>query len=96
MTLIQEDRIRHLRNRYPYYGEKKLKVLYEKGYSEGISTWKIDRVIRRYKLYAAKRKQEKNARKRAQARQKSKKRITYLVKEGRPCFLFQLDTIVIY
>jgi len=64
VTLIQEDRIRHLRNRYPYYGEKKLKILYEKGYSEGISTWKIERVIRRYKLYPDKRKQEKTARKR--------------------------------
>jgi len=45
VTLVQEERIRRLRKRYPYYG---------------------------------------------------KKRITQLVKEGRPCFLFQLDTIVIY
>ena len=96
VTLIQEERIRRLRNRYPYYGKKKLKVLYEKGYSEWISTWKIERVIRRYKLYPDKRKQEKTARKRARARQKPRKRITQLVKEGSPCFLFQLDTIVIY
>jgi transposase InsO family protein len=96
VTLTQEERIRRLRNRYPYYGKKKLKVLYEKGYSEGISTWKIERVIRRYKLYPDQRKQEKTTRKRARARQKPKKRITQLVKEGSPCFLFQLDTIVIY
>jgi len=96
VTLIQEERIRRLRKRYPYYGKKKLKVLYEKEYSEGISTWKIERVIRRYKLYPDQKKAEKTARKRAQARQKPKKRITQLVKEGRPCFLFQLDTIVIY
>ena len=38
VTLIQEERIRRLRNRYPYYGKKKLKVLYEKEYSEEIST----------------------------------------------------------
>ena len=96
VTLTQEERIRRLRNRYPYYGKKKLKVLYEKGYSEGISTWKIERVIRRYKLYPDQRKQEKTARKRARARQKPKRRVTHLMKEGRPCFLFQLDTIVIY
>jgi len=96
VTLTQEERIRCLRNRYPYYGKKKLKVLYEKGYSEGISTWKIERVIRRYKLYPDKKKQEKTVRKRARAHQKPKKRITQLVKEGSPCFLFQLDTIVIY
>jgi len=96
VTLIQEERIRRLRKRYPYYGKKKLKVLYGKEYSEGISTWKIERVIRRHKLYPDQKKAEKTARKRARARQKPKRRITQLVKEGRPCFLFQLDTIVIY
>jgi transposase InsO family protein len=96
VTLIQEERIRRLRKRYPYYGKKKLRVLYEKEYCEWISTWKIERVVRRYKLYPDQNKAEKTARKRARARQKPKKRITQLVKEGRPCFLFQLDTIVIY
>ena len=96
VTLIQEERIRRLRKRYLYYGKKKLKVIYEREYSEEISTWKIDRVIRKYKLYPDQKKAEKTTRKRARARQKPKKRITQLVKEGRPCFLFQLDTIVIY
>ena len=96
VTLIQEERIRRLRKRYPYYGKKKLKVLYGKEYSEGISTWKIERVIRRHKLYPDQNKAEKTAKNRARARQKPKRRITQLVKEGRPCFLFQLDTIVIY
>jgi transposase-like protein len=82
VTLVQEDRIRRLRKRYPYYGKKKLKVLYEKEYSEGISTWKIERVIRRHKLYPDQKKAEKTARKRVRARQKPKKRITQLVKEG--------------
>jgi hypothetical protein len=85
-----------LRRRYPYYHKKKLKVLYEKEYSEEISTWKIERVIRRYKLYADKKKAEKIARKRTRVRYKPKKRITQLMKQGRPCFLFHLDTIVIY
>jgi transposase len=70
VSLIQEGRIRRLRKRYPYYGKKKLKVLYEKVYSEGISTWKIERVIRRHKLYPDQKKAEKTARKRARARQK--------------------------
>jgi len=96
VTLIQEERIRRLRKRYPYYGKKKLKVIYEKEYYEEISTWKIERVVRRYKLYPDRKKAEKTARKRARAQKHPKKRITQLVKEGRPCFLFQLDTIVIY
>jgi len=96
VTLIQEERIRYLRKKYPHYGKMKLQVLYKKEYSEGISTWKIERVVRRYRLYHNQRKAEKTARKRARAHQKPKKRITQLVKQGRPCFLFQLDTIVIY
>jgi len=96
VTLIQEERIRRLRKRYPYYGKKKLKVLYEKEYAEEISTWKIERVIRRYKLYPDQKQAEKTARKRVRARQKPKRRIAQLAKQGRPCFLFQLDTIVIY
>ena len=71
-------------------------MLYEKEYSEEISTWKIKRVIRRHKLYPDKRKADKITRKRARARQKPRKRITQLVKEGRPCFLLHIDTIVIY
>ena len=96
VTIVQRERIRHLRKKYPYYGKKKLKVLYEREYSEEISTWKIERVIRRYRLYPDQRKAEKTARKRARAHQKPKKRITELVKEDRPYFLFQVDTIVIY
>jgi len=96
VTLIQEERIRRLRGRYPHYGKKKLRVLYEKEYSEEISTWKIERVVKRYKLYPDRNKADKAARKRARAQKHPKKRITQLVKEGRPCFLFQLDTIVIY
>lgn len=72
VTLIQEDRIRQLRRGYPYYGKMKLRVLYEKEYSEEISTWKIERVIRKHKLYPDKQKAEKTARKRARARQKPK------------------------
>ena len=96
VTLTQEERIRRLRKRYPCYGKKKLKVLYDIEYGEEISTWKIERVIRRYRLYPDQKRQEKIVRKRARGRQKPKKRITQLVKEGRPCFLFHVDTIVMY
>ena len=96
VTLIQEERIRRLRRRYPHYGKKKLKVIYEKEYSEGISTWKIERVIRRYKLYPDQRKAEKTSRRRAISLKRAKRRITKLMKEKRLSFLFQLDTIVIY
>jgi len=72
------------------------KTFMEQEHGEVRSTWKIERVIRRYKLYPDQRKAEKTSRKRARALKKPKKRVTSLVKEGRACFLFQLDTIVIY
>jgi len=96
VTLIQEDRVKRLRKKYPYYGKKKLKVLYQREYGEDISTWKIERVIRKHRLYPDRKKAEKTARKRARAHQKPKKRITQLTKDKRPYFLLQLDTIIIY
>jgi hypothetical protein len=96
ITLTQEERIRRLRSKYPHYGKRKMKALYEKDDSEQISSWKIERVIRRHKLYPDQKKAEKIVRKRARDRQKPKKRITQLVKEGRPCLLLHIDTMVVY
>jgi len=86
VTLIQEERIRRLRKKYPYYGKKKLKVLYEKQYYEEISTWKIERVIRRHKLYPDQKKAEKTAIKRARARQKPKKENFSVSETGKTLF----------
>lgn len=96
VTTIQEDRIRQLRQRYMHYGKKKLKVLYKKEYQEEISCWRIERVIRKHKLYPDKIKAEKIVRKQARARERPKKRIQALKREKRIWFLFHLDTIVIY
>lgn len=96
VTPLQEERIKQLRKTYLHYGKQKLKVLYRKIYQEEISCWKIERVIRRYKLYPDKIRAEKIARKQAKARERPKKRIQKLKKEKRIWFLFHLDTIVIY
>ena len=61
-------------------------MLYEKEYSEEISTWKIERVIRRYELYPDKQKAEKTARKRARALKKPKKE-NHSLSEGRQTLL---------
>jgi len=96
VSLTQEIRVKQLRRKHMYYGKKKLKVLYEKKYREEISCWKIERVIRKHKLYPDRKRQEKIARKQAISRAKPKKRIFQLRKENKLWFLFQLDTIVIY
>jgi hypothetical protein len=96
VSLTQEIRIKQLRSEHMHYGKKKLKVLYEKKYNEEISCWKIERVIRKHKLYPDRKRQEKIARKQSRARANPKKRIIQLKKENRIWFLFQIDTIVIY
>ena len=93
---IQRTRIIELRKEHMHYGKKKLKVLYKREYGEDISCWKIGRVIRKYKLFPDEVKVEKVAKKIARAKQHPEKRITRLVKERKPWFLLQLDTVVIY
>ena len=93
VTLEEENRIKKLRMKHMHYGKKKLKVLYEWEYSEEISTWKIERVIRKHQLYPDKKKRDKIAAKRKGER---KQRITELNKKKESLFLFQIDTIVIY
>lgn len=51
VTTTQEDRIMGLRKTHLKYGKAKLKVLYEGQYHESITTWKIERVVRRHRLY---------------------------------------------
>jgi len=51
VTAKEEKRIIALRSKYLKYGKKKLKILYLKKYHQIISTWKIERVIRKHHLY---------------------------------------------
>jgi len=51
VTDIEEKRVIELRTKYLKYGKKKLKILYQGLYKENISTWKIERVVRKHNLY---------------------------------------------
>ena len=93
---MEEVRIIKLRKEHMHYGKKKLKVLYRRKYGEEISCWKIERVIRRHKLFPDKAKAQRVARKVARAKEHPRKRITGLVKEKRLWFLLQLDTVTLY
>ena len=96
VTALQETRIGQLRRKHLFYGKKKLQVLYQQTYGESISTWKIERVIRKHRLYPDKVRAAKIAQKRRRGRKHPKKRITHLVKEDKLWFLLPLDTKVIY
>jgi transposase InsO family protein len=91
---IEEQRVLALRRQHIRYGKEKLKILYKQNYQESISSWKIQRIIRKHQLYYSPAKTEKLRKKRR--RNEPKKRITELKKEPRQGFLIQSDTIVLY
>ncbi|KKP88713.1 MAG: Integrase catalytic region [Berkelbacteria bacterium GW2011_GWA2_35_9] len=94
VTLVEESRIKQLRIDKIHYGKKKLKKLYFNTYNEVISTWKIERVIRKHNLYPNPIKQAKYRRK--LKNQINKKRIQNLDMHNQLFFLLHIDTIVIY
>lgn len=51
VTSLEERRVIDLRKLHIKYGKRKLKVLYQDLYKQNISTWKIERVIRKHSLY---------------------------------------------
>ncbi len=91
VTLLQEERIRNLRKKHIRYSKIKIAKIYENIYHEKISSWKVQRVIRKYKLYYNPKKTAKMTRKRLKARRK--KRITELKKKPKSGFLLCLDAV---
>ena len=71
----------------------KLAKTYQKEYGEYISSWKIQRIIQKYKLYPNPKKTAKITKKRLKAAKK--KRITELKKKPKSGFLLCLDVIEI-
>ena len=51
VSLIEEERIISLRKKNLEFGKKKLRRIYLREYGKNISTWKIERVIRKHQLY---------------------------------------------
>ena len=52
----EEKQIKELRKKYLKLGKKKLQALYQTAYGQRISTWKIERVIRKHNLYPERKK----------------------------------------
>lgn len=91
---LEELRIIVLRKKYIRYGKEKLAILYRQVHGESISSWKIQRVIEKYRLYyhPARTLRMRQRRRRNQ----SKKRITELQKEARTGFLVAFDGLTLY
>jgi transposase InsO family protein len=76
------------------YGKKKLKILYKQEYHTEVSTWKIERVVRKHHLYPDPVTHGKQVWKRE--KRKPKMRIHELMKEGYCGTLWHTDSIVIW
>lgn len=98
VTLKEEGRIVSLRKQNLELGKKKLQTIYVREYGAPISTWKIERVIRKHHLYPDKTKHQYRIKKRAKS--KPKIRITEikdsLAKIREFGFLWHIDTIIIW
>ena len=100
ITPLEEERIVKLRREHIRWGKMKLKKLYEREHDEEISSWKIQKVIEKKRLYFNPIKTAKIVRKRQ--RSQKKKRITELKLNKLPLYkkkagyIICLDTIVIY
>ncbi len=79
VTTEEEKNIKQLRKTYMKLGKKKLQILYQTTYGKRISTWKIERVVRKYQLFPDKRAYTHTRMNRH--RHQSKKRIHTLRKE---------------
>jgi len=94
LTPLQESRIVALRRRYLRYGKVKLAQRYQEEYQEAVSSWKVQKVIEKHRLYYH---PARNARTQAKRRRATKKkRISELGLKKRTGFLFRLDTVVRY
>lgn len=94
ITEKEEQRIIALRKQNMELGKVKLKILYKQKYKKDISTWKIERVVRRRKLFAQKRKRSgKRILKQPRIRIHKVKEI---LQELPPGTLWHTDSIIIY
>jgi len=98
VTKVEEARIKKLRRDNIEFGKKKIQRLYLRHHKEYISTWKIERVIRRYKLYPNPIKHQYRVERKAKAKPKIrihqvKEAIAKVRKFG---FLWHVDAIIIW
>jgi len=95
VTPTQERRVISIRQQYMRYGKAKLKGLYQKKHLEPISTWKIERVIRKHQLYPEPKAHQKRVKKRRSARRKP--RINQVnTNHYQAGELWHTDTIILY
>jgi len=98
VTYEEETNIADLRKRNLEFGKKKLQVLYKKEYGKRISTWKIERVIKKHNLYPDPAEHDYSVEKRSKSEPKIrihtiKDQLKQIKEFG---FLWHIDAIIIW
>ena len=102
ITPIEEQRIIALRKQNIRYGKEKIAQIYRNEFCEKVSAWKVQYTIRKYRLYCNHAKTGKTSRKRAETKQRGKKKMTIELVGKLPSwkkkagYIICLDTITIY
>lgn len=98
VTPEEEARIISLRRKNLEFGKKKLKTIYQRGYGQNISTWKIERVIRKHNLYPDKAKHQYQIERRGKSKPKIRiSEIRERLGEAKEFgFLWHIDAIIIW
>lgn len=96
VTPVEEERVVSLRRLYLKYGKRKLKVLYQKRYSQPISTWKIERVVRKHQLFPDKEACRKRAGRLIRRKNRPVRRIQEVEKPTNFGHLWHIDTIILW
>lgn len=92
---LQRLRIIKLRQKHMRWGKMKLRRRYFKIYHTQVSSWKIQKVIEEHDLYPDKVKHKKQQKKKKQAQNQPKKRITDFVKKNKVHYLWHVDTVLL-
>jgi len=97
VTPQEEKQIVELRIKHLKYGKKKLRILYQKEYQKTISTWKIERVIRKHQLYPEPGEYQKQLRRKKRRDKRRKLRINTIdTSQINPGKLWHADCIILW
>lgn len=99
VTYLEEQRIKTLRQKHLKWGKTKIKRLYQGFYGEPISTWKVERVVRKHRLYPDPAEYQKKLRRQKNRERKFKLRIHELQQSGLNIpagKLWHTDSVVIW
>ena len=93
-TSQQKQRIVKLREKHIRCGKMKLQKRYERTYGEWISSWHIQKIIEDNQLYYDKKQVQQQKHRRSVRKKQKRKRITTLIKQPIPHYLWHVDTVV--